>query len=152
LPGTAFPFPLLNPFQAPVLGDSAFVAKYDPAGKKLDASTFGYQVDPGLNDTDAQGIAVDAAGDAYLVSDSAAVPAGATLLGNPNVSGPDLPHHVIIAEIKADWSGLVYDAYLGGADKDYGNAIAVDPAGNAYITGETTSGDLPVTGADNLQT
>ena len=38
---------------------------------------------------------------------------------------------------------LVYSSYLGGSNIDRGNAIAVDAAGNAYVTGETLSVDFP---------
>jgi len=34
---------------------------------------------------------------------------------------------------------MVYSTYLGGTNKDFANAIAVDAAGNAYITGFTLS-------------
>ncbi|MEK7679103.1 MAG: SBBP repeat-containing protein, partial [Deltaproteobacteria bacterium] len=40
-------------------------------------------------------------------------------------------------------SALAYSTYLGGAASDYGFAIAVDPAGNAYITGSTYSTNFP---------
>ena len=39
---------------------------------------------------------------------------------------------------------LVYSTYLGGISSDSGFGIAVDVAGNAYVTG-TTSGGIPTT-------
>ena len=38
---------------------------------------------------------------------------------------------------------LVYSTFLGGSAPDFGLGIAVDAAGNAYVTGETTSADFP---------
>jgi Calx-beta domain/Carboxypeptidase regulatory-like domain/Beta-propeller repeat/Domain of unknown function (DUF4214) len=38
---------------------------------------------------------------------------------------------------------LVYSSYLGGNGTEVGNAITVDDAGNAYITGDTTSSIFP---------
>ncbi|MBW7898117.1 MAG: hypothetical protein EX330_07120 [Candidatus Brocadia sp. BROELEC01] len=42
---------------------------------------------------------------------------------------------------------LVYSTYLGGSDWDFGLDIAVDSAGNAYVTGETRSSDFPTANA-----
>jgi hypothetical protein len=40
---------------------------------------------------------------------------------------------------------LVYSTYLEGSDVNYGKSIAVDSQGSAYITGDTTSANFPVT-------
>jgi len=39
---------------------------------------------------------------------------------------------------------LVYSTFLGGHDDDFGEAIAVDADGNAYVTGNTMSTNFPV--------
>jgi hypothetical protein len=41
--------------------------------------------------------------------------------------------------------GLAYSTYLGGIDDDIGHDVAVDDAGNAYVTGGTQSHDFPLT-------
>ena len=40
---------------------------------------------------------------------------------------------------------MVYSTFLGGKGNDSPRAIAVDPAGNAYLAGSTTSPDFPTT-------
>jgi len=48
-----------------------------------------------------------------------------------------------VTKIDASGSFFSYSTYLGGNDEDYGNGIAVDSSGNAYITGSTNSADFP---------
>ena len=48
-----------------------------------------------------------------------------------------------MAKLSADGSALVYSTYLGGSGGDVGAGIAVDAAGNAYVTGDTGSSRLP---------
>ncbi len=64
----------------------------------------------------------------------------------PNAAGPfDFPKDAFVAKISADGSTLLYSTYLGGESTDVGNGIAVDSAGNAFVTGTTESPDFPVT-------
>ena len=50
-----------------------------------------------------------------------------------------------VTELNPTGTALVYSTYLGGTDGNNGNGIAVDTAGNAYVTGTTESTDFPTT-------
>src|SRR5204863_5710679 len=52
-----------------------------------------------------------------------------------------------VAKLASDGSALAYLSFTGGSFDDVGAAIAVDAAGDAFILGQTTSDDLPVTAA-----
>ena len=56
--------------------------------------------------------------------------------------GPDLSYNganfdAFVAKVKADGTGLLYCGYIGGSGDDGADGIAVDSAGNAYVTGGT---------------
>jgi hypothetical protein len=54
-----------------------------------------------------------------------------------------------VARLNSNGTALDYSTYLGGISTDDGNGIAVDQAGNAYITGLTGSPDFPEYPATN---
>ena len=56
------------------------------------------------------------------------------------------PPDAFVTKLSRDGSQVVYSTFLGGSYRDYGNAIAVDAAGNAYVAGETWSTDFPTAG------
>ncbi len=130
-------FPTKNPLQAALGGASdAFVAKLDPTGSALVYSTFL----GGTMDDVGNGIAVDSSGNAYAT--------GNTLSTNFPTKNPLQPasggaRDTFVAKLNAAGSVLVYSTYVGGSGEDSGNGIAVDSAGNAYVTGSTRSTNFP---------
>src|SRR5213078_3193213 len=52
--------------------------------------------------------------------------------------------NVFVAKLNAAGSAFTYVTFLGGARADTGNGIAVDSAGNAYVSGTTDSSDFPL--------
>jgi hypothetical protein len=116
-----------------------FVTKLNPFGSALVYSTY-------LRGSAATGIAADSAGNAYVTGSAGsnfATTAGA-FAEAPNGSGD-----AFVAKIDPSQSGiasLVYSTYLGGNGLvDQGLGIAVDSAGHAYVTGNTSSTDFPTT-------
>ena len=119
----------------------AFVTKLNPAGTALVYSTFL----GGSNDDHGRGIAVDSSGSAYVTG----------ITGSPNfpttVGAFDTTLNalgtfdVFVTKLNPSGSALVYSTFLGGANTESGNGIAVDTSGSAYVTGDTGSVDFPTT-------
>lgn len=100
----------------------------------------------GSGDDTAYGIAVDTAGNAYIVgrTDSTNFPTVNPL--QPVMAGdPVATYDAFVSKLNAAGTALVYSTYLGGTQDEQGYGIAVDAGGNAYLTGYTTSGDYPTT-------
>ena len=131
-------FPTASPFQAsPGSGQDAFVAKLNAAGTALVYSTYlgGNGLDNGL------AIAVDAAGNAYVVgrTDSTNFPTANPIQAASGGGSGD----AFVTKLNATGTALVYSTYLGGSGDEQCCGIAVDAAGNACLTGETSSTNFP---------
>jgi hypothetical protein len=93
----------------------------------------------------ANATAVDALGNAYVTGYTSAWPSffPTTPGAFQTTNGGD--GDAFVSKLNAAGSALVYSTYLGGSGDDAGLAIAVDPSGNAYVTGYTSSLDFPTT-------
>ena len=129
-------------------GVDVFVAKVNPLGAALDYA--GYI---GGSDKDwGRGIAVDSTGHAYVTGYTD--PDEGTF---PVTVGPDLTYNggdwdAFVAKVNPSGTALDYAGYIGGSSSDYGNGIAVDSTGAAYVTGSTLSSEasFPVTVGPDL--
>src|ERR1035441_8921653 len=117
----------------------AFVAKLNSGGSALIYCTYL----GGTGNDVANGIAVDAAGQAYIVgyTDSANFPTRSPIYASAGGQGD-----AFVAKLTPAGDGLVFSTYLGGSSVDIATAVALDPTGNVYVTGATLSANFPVTG------
>jgi len=126
----------------PAAGGALFVTKLDPTGSSLVYSTH-------LGGTNTQfsgGIAVDATGHAYVTGHTRSVDFPTTAGAfQPTFGGTPPFGDAFVTKLNPSGSGLVYSTYLGGSGDDHGFGIAVDVAGNAYLTGFTGSPNFPTT-------
>lgn len=119
----------------------AFVTKLNSAGSGLVYSTFlgGTANDNGL------GIALDASFYAHVtggtVSSDFPTTPGAM---QASFAGGMFDAFVTKLNATGPWP-LLYSTYLGGTFSDFGSGITLDPAGNVYVTGGTSSPDFLVT-------
>jgi Beta-propeller repeat len=119
----------------------AFVTKFSTTGEALVYSTFvgGSENDNGF------GITLDTAGHAYVTGETSSADFPTTpggLLRTTPVGIPD----AFVTKLSTTGTALLYSTFLGGGSNGaIGSAIAVDSAGNAYITGSTSSKDFPIT-------
>jgi hypothetical protein len=131
---------------------SAFVSKLSPDGSALVYSTFlgGYGSGSG------NGIAVDDSGDAFVMGQTNAANFPTLNAVQPTWGGGECNegggyYHcfdAFVTKLSPDGSSLVYSTYLGGNQDEayfFGEAggIAIDPAGDAYVTGYTDSLNFP---------
>ncbi|MGO9267451.1 MAG: SBBP repeat-containing protein [Candidatus Binataceae bacterium] len=119
------------------------VAKLNPTLTALTYSTYL----GGASDGSLSGIAVDAAGDAYVAGYTLAsgfpVTPGAfqtTFVGN----GANQAYDTIVAKLNPTATALLYGTYISAGD-DAAYAVAIDKAGDAYITGDAAESNFPVT-------
>ncbi len=137
-------FPLANAYQSTHHGGfdfwDAYVTKMDPTGSTLIYSTYL----GGSGDEYGYGLTVDSNGSAFItgMTESNNFPTV-----NPFQSSRAGGRDAFVTKLDVTGSALVYSTYLGGSGEETPAAIAIDTAGSAYITGETSSTNLPTLNA-----
>jgi hypothetical protein len=89
-------------------------------------------------------LAVDSAGNLFLTgrTDSTSFPISSPVQGS-NAGLND----VFLSVVAASGDSLLYSTYLGGSGDDIGWGVGIDGQSNAYVVGQTLSGNYPVTGS-----
>jgi hypothetical protein len=120
----------------------AFLAKFNPAGNVIYSTTYG-----GLSSEAPWDLEVDQNRNVLLAGVSSTVIF-------PSVSpGPGLTttnsgiNDVFLALVNSSATEVIYSGLLGGRLNDAAFAVEMDSAGNAYLTGETYSGNFPLASA-----
>ncbi len=134
-------FPTKNAYQSAcadsgcAFGD-AFVTKFSPTGALVYSTYLG-----GSGEDLGTGITVDSAGEAYITGYTSSPDFPTT----PGALQPTFDNSIeaFVTKLNSAGDGLVYSTYLGGSARLSSNAIAVDPAGDAYVTGLVTSSGFP---------
>jgi RHS repeat-associated protein len=85
-------------------------------------------------------VSVDVQGNSYVL--------GWTLSTDYPTQNPPQPSNggdfdTYITKFNEKGTNIIYSTYLGGSASDYGNALAIDADGNAYVGGDTDSTDFP---------
>lgn len=121
------------------MGGDMFVSKLNSSGSDLHYSTFigGSSEDYGKD------IAPDSSGNAYVVGTtySTNYPTAGSRYDNTHNGSRD----VVVTKLNAAGTSLLYSTFLGGSGSDWGEGIAIDHLGNAYINGYTFSTNFPTT-------
>ena len=135
--------PVRSSRPSPAMRD-AFVSKFNPAGTALIYSTFlgGTEQRQRHRARPPGRIAADAAGNAYIAGDTSS----ADFPVSGNAGGRHVRRRRRRARTDAFYVKLgptgafLYGTFIGGSDYDWATGIAVDAAGNVYVSGGTTLG------------
>jgi hypothetical protein len=137
-------------------GTNAFITKLNPTGTALVYSTYlGGSGTSNCTGDAASGLVVDSSGNAYVTGSACSTdfPVTPGAFQTTNKAAGNADGNAFVTKLNPTGTALVYSTYLGGSGLaaespyggDKGNAIAVDEAGDAYVTGRTFSTDFPVT-------
>ncbi|MBF0450343.1 MAG: cadherin domain-containing protein [Candidatus Magnetomorum sp.] len=92
-------------------------------------------------------VAIHSNGDVYVAGTtwSANIPVNAAATGATQTFDPtNHVHDIFVARFNSNLTQLLSATFIGGSEFDTARAIALDPDGNVFVTGQTTSADFPI--------
>ena len=101
----------------------------------------------------AHAVAVDGSGNIYLAGSTFStvlnngIPFATPGAFQTNFNAASGYQDVFVAKFDQTGTNLIYFTYLGGSQDQLASGLAVDAAGNAYVTGSTSSSDFPTSKA-----
>jgi VCBS repeat-containing protein len=124
-------------------GNDVFVTELAPGGATAVYSTYL----GGSGDDEDRSLALDGAGDAYVVGLTTSTDFQTANPLQPTNHGGPTGQDAFITELNPSGTALVYSTYLGGTGDDQANDITLDGNGNVYVVGQTNSSDFPTVNA-----
>jgi len=116
-------------------GQDGVILKLDgESGEVLYSALFGGSGQDLFND-----IEIDASGNLYLTGFTESTDFPTMNATQAESGGSDDAFLTILSATGT----LLYGTYLGGSDRDWGEAITIDGAGNVFVVGRTSSSDFP---------
>ena len=91
------------------------------------------------------GIAVDAAGNVFVAGTTQSPNFPTTTGAFDRTGAAQNFADVFVSKLNAAGTALIYSTFVGGSNMEFGNRLAVDASGNAYVTGTTKSSNFPTT-------
>jgi hypothetical protein len=116
-----------------------FVTKFDKNGQLLFSTYIG-----GRNFEQSWGMALDKAGNAYIVGNTKSTDFPVVGGIQSSLQGD---RDAVLLKLDPTGSQLLFSTYLGGNGIDWGYAVDVDSKGAIYVAGETASTSFPVRSA-----
>jgi hypothetical protein len=144
LVGNTTAIPTQNPIQSSYVGENApnaFITKFSPDGSSLVFSTYlgGNPSVPGGGGGDlATGVAVDSTGNVHVVGTSTSCDFPLSL----NAFSTDcVNQQVFVVTLNPQGNEFLFSTFL---QNGFSEGVAVDSAGDTYVTGIETSNNLPI--------
>ena len=136
--------PLKNALDSTLGGtQDAFVARFDltqtGSNSLLYSTYFG-----GSGSDSATGLDVDSAGNFYISGTTDSNDLTTVNAYDSTFNGVD---DIFLTKFNSTGGALLYSSYLGGADSEFGDGLAVDDSGNAYLSGRARTGFTTTAGA-----